>query len=167
MLTTPITAQFLFISFIADVNIVFDWLFYMDNKDSNLVKPEVIGAVLCFAILGSLTWMAYATHGISTVAACWPCIYCYRQLFGESSLMPIFIQLWFTVVMEIVFNDVPMMILSTIVDTAKARKFTAAGEMSALGALNVATSAFDILAKLAEAIDNYLSIKKESAKAQG
>jgi len=163
-MTTPITAQNLNTSIIADINLIFDWLFYVDNKDDDLVKPEVIGALLVFTILGTFTWMNYATHGWGTVACCNPCMKCYAWNFEAPDHAPWFIQFWFVVLLEIVLNDVPMMILSIIVDTAKAGTFAAAGEMSTLGVLNVATSVFDILGKVAEAIDTHRAMNKAVAK---
>lgn len=155
-LSRPISAQGFLASCVGDINLLFDWLFWLDNKDNNAVPSELNDLVFFFAVIGTCTWLNFVTHSFLWAIPLDMCIDMYASPIAICAS-----SLWTSVAAEIFLNDVPMLCLSIAVDSAKAGEFSTCGEVTILAALNITTSILDISSKVAEAIDSYISFEKK------
>jgi len=131
-------------SLASDFDVITDWLFYMhclaENKEQLQQIPEwVMGMVLASCILGTLMWLVLATDG----AIATPLL----RLLGYDKL-----SLGHVLFVCVMVEDLPQVILTFLID----EYYFTEEESTAFtnyALINVVTSLYDTLIKMAEAFD--------------
>lgn len=137
-------------SFIADSDVVADWLFYITDVSSAEGAIPKFG--LAFAVLGTILWFVHVTEGhvvdkairFVTLRCYMLCGICKAAVVSNTPLgyleyLPLRLQL----ALNVVFEDLPQLVITFLVeDSIK----------STAGVVNVTTAALAVLAKVVDVI---------------
>lgn len=151
-------------STIADANIFCDWWFYNGIKDEDSIDQAARDAALAFAIVGTVTWLNHAVlHGFPTSVLCVKCSGGRTVDDLGTDVNPCAqvccVGMWGALLWEVILNDIPMLVLTIVIESAAAGALTKSGVFGPAAVMNIATACCDILAKMYEA---YSFMKREA-----
>ena len=121
------TALSIMVSFAADLDLISDWIFcatVMQNRDQS---STTIGALLAFTIISTLTWLLYVTNG----RVLYLCKWGFRPRKINSGLIAF---------VCVLCEDIPQLVLTFLIEE----------EFTTISTLNLVTSSYDMLMKIAE-----------------
>mmetsp|Transcript_51379 Transcript_51379/g.61881 ORF Transcript_51379/g.61881 Transcript_51379/m.61881 type:complete len:472 (-) Transcript_51379:419-1834(-) len=128
-------AMMVLVSIAADFDLIADWWFYLDTKSSNIAPQILLDVQLGFCILGIFTWLLLISDGRIILPFLKNC-----NIRGFSTGHLLFF--------GIITEDIPQVIITFLIDY----KYGGAG-FSSWAIINLMTSVYDALIKLAEAYD--------------
>ena len=114
------------VSFVSDIDLIADWLFYIQVTRDDDIDPVMLALLLVFCILGTLMWLVLTTEGRIFK-------WCLRKLNMNVST-------GYMILASVGVEDIPQIILSFLIEK----------EFTSLAQLNVTTAGIDMLIKLNE-----------------
>jgi hypothetical protein len=169
----------LFVSMAIDADFILSWLYYNDVLGNDQIEQKLKDLLLAFTVIGTVAWLFIASDGIAYKAIYECLVPCFayaldtivprlqttnQRYFPCSDIRWLvawsrtagpnnyYSPGWFSLI-GIVFSDIALVALTAIVDNY-------GGQISPLGAGNIASSAYNLVVRLLDASDTLKEMRQ-------